>query len=94
MYTINSSVGSTHKANHIIAYFKPDLRTANGDTILQVVCQSRRVVSQICSAVLMKWLSDSTNIMTIVTLEGNTADDNNLLELICQSEKCLIQLSL
>ena len=86
---------NSQNLNYIIAYFKPDLRTADGDTILQLVCQSQRVVSKISSAVMMKWLSDSTDLMKIIdTLGGNnTADGDTLLELICQSEKCLIQIS-
>ena len=83
----------SHNASCIIEYFKPDLRTADGDTILQLVCQSETIVSQISSVVMMKWLSDATNLMKIDTLKGTTADGYNLLELICQSEKCLIQIS-
>ena len=41
----------------------------------------------------MKWLNDSTDLMKIDTLKGITADGKTFLELICQSEKCLIQLS-
>ena len=65
----------------------------HGDTILQLVFQSGSVVSQISSAVLIMWLSDSNDLMKIITLDRYTADGNNLLELVCQSEKCLMQIS-
>ena len=83
----------SHNASCIVEYFKPDLKTADGDTILQLVCQSKTIVSQISSVVMIKWLSDSTDLMKIDTLKGITAGGNNLLELICQSEKCLMQIS-
>jgi ankyrin repeat protein len=79
--------------NLLIGYFIPDLRTADGDTILQLVCQSPTAISQISSTVLIKWLSESTELNKVASLDRNTADGNNLLELICQSEKCLIQIS-
>ena len=88
-----SEILNSHNANHIIPYFQPDLRTADDDTILQLVCQSRRVVAQISSIVLIKWLSESTDLMKIVILDGITANGNNFLELVCQSEKCLSQIS-
>jgi ankyrin repeat protein len=90
---------SSHSTNCIIANFKPDLRTADGDTILQLVCQSQKVLSHISSTVMIKFMSDSTNLMTesvifvlLLQLNGKTADGNNLLELICQSDKCLAQI--
>jgi hypothetical protein len=85
-----SQILTSRDAKGIIEYFKPDLKTANGDTILQLACQ---VIRQISSTVLIKLLSESTNVMNITILDGKTADGNNLLELICQSERCLIQLS-
>ena len=86
----------SHNASCIIEYFKPDLRTADGETIIQLVCQSETIVSQISSEVMMKWLSDSTDLndmkIDTMSLKGTTAGGNNLLEVICQSEKCLTQI--
>ena len=83
----------SHNASCIVKYFKPDLKTADGDSILQLVCQSETLVSQISSIIMLKWLNDSTDLMKVGTLKGLTAGGNNLLELICQSERCLIQVS-
>jgi ankyrin repeat protein len=88
-----SEILCSHNANYnIIGYFKPDLRTADGDTILKVVCKSRKVVSsQIPSTVqLAKWLSASNE---IDTLDGITADGDDLLQLILQSEVSISQIS-
>ena len=86
-------ISNSRNANCILEYFKPDLKTADGDTILQLVCQSETLVSQISSVVMIKWLSDSTDLIKVDKLKGITADGNNFLELVCQSEKCLIQIS-
>ena len=75
----------------------PGWKTADGNTLLQLVCQSKTTVSRISAAVLTKWLNDSTTTLDVMkinfTPDLRTADGVTLFQLICQSEKCLIQIS-
>ena len=75
----------------------PGWKTADGNTLLQLVCQSKTTASQISSTILTKWLNDSTTTLDVMkinfTPDLRTADGVTLFQLICQSEKCLIQIS-
>ena len=75
---------------------KPDIRAANSDTILQLVCRSEVAVSQISSTVLTKWLSDSIDAIDLTKIvtrpDWKTYYGETIFELICQSEKLLIQI--
>ena len=74
----------------------PDSRTADGDSLLQLVCHSGEdSISRISSAVLLKWLGDTTlDLMKVITHPGcKTADGGILFELICQLKTCIARLS-
>ena len=72
--SVVSQILSSHDANIIDCiityYFKPYLRTADGDTVIQLVFQSERIVLQVSSAVP----------------DSKTAYGHTLLQLLLQSE--------
>ena len=68
----------------------PHWKTADGDTLLQLVCQSKSCVSCISSAVMLKWLNETKVALTnLIIPDYKTADGDTLLQLICQSESCI-----
>ena len=70
-----------------------DSKISDDQILLQQVLQSNTCMSQISSAVISKWLSDTTldliNTLDIDSIYPNrkTADGDTLLEVICQSQK-------
>ena len=70
-------------------------KTADDDTLLQLVCQSQSCVSRISSTVMLKWLTKSTLDLMKLIMEPNykTANGDTILRLICQSESCILRLS-
>ena len=54
----------------------PDFKTADGDTLIELVCQSEVCISHVSTAVLSKWLSDTTLDLEeiIIRPEWKTAD--------------------
>ena len=72
----------------------PHWKTADGDTLLQLVCQSEIFLSQISSAVLLKWLHIIPLYHVNISLpDSKTADDNTLLQLVLQSAMTMSQTS-
>ena len=74
----------------------PGWKTADGDTLLQLVCQSKAIISQISSILLGNWLKDPTailDIMKIVTPDCKTANGITLFQLICRYKLKEFQLS-
>ena len=68
-------------------------KTADGDTLLQLVCQSQSYVSRISSTVMLKWLTNTEcNLLQIILPRSKTADGDTLLQLVCQSQSCLSRL--
>ena len=72
----------------------PSWRTADGDSFLEVVCQSEICLAQITSPILQKWLRDTivTNVRISIP-DSKTADGKTLIGLICHSEMYLSQIS-
>ena len=68
-------------------------KTADGDTLLQLVCQSETCVSRISSTIMQKWLIDTTLDLTKLIPNYKTAEGHTLLRLICQSELCVSRIS-
>ena len=74
--------------------FQPDWTTADGDSLLQLVCQSQACLSQISSTVILKWLNaTSVDFAKISSLDYKTADGETLLQLVCRSETIVPQMS-
>ena len=77
---------SSNNAMCIVAYFEPDLQTADGDTILQLILQS---ISNIYSWMLAKLLSNSTKItiteMKNVNPKWKTLDRAHFPHVLCLS---------
>jgi ankyrin repeat protein/signal recognition particle receptor subunit beta len=73
-------------SQNLIAYLKPDLRTADGDTILQIILRS---ISRISSSVLVKLLSDSREIsineMRSINPNWKTVDRAHFPHVLCLS---------
>lgn len=81
--------------NNIGKIIVPTLKTADGDTLLQLIlCQCRSWISQLSSEILLKWLSyGGHDIFRSIIPEIKTADGETLFRIICRSEKCLMQIS-
>ena len=63
----------------------PEWKTADGNSLLQIICQSEACLSRISSTFILKWLSITTlDVTTLPKLEA--ADDKSLLQHVCQSE--------
>ena len=76
------------------AVFQPNWRTADGNSFLQLVCQSKACLSQISSTVILKWLNTTTvDLAKISTLDYKTADGETLLQLVCRSETIMTRIS-
>ena len=73
----------------------PDSMTADGKTLIQLVCQSEMCLAHVSTAVLSKWLSDTTlDLEEIIAMpQWKTADDDTLLQLICQLKACFSRIS-
>ena len=83
----NGCRGQTFDVGGIVV---PHWKTADGDTLLQLVCQSDTCVSRISSNVMTKWLADTTHdVINVMFPQYKTADGDTLLQLACQSESCL-----
>ena len=71
----------------------PHCKTANGDTLLQRVCESQSCVSRISSTVMLKWLTNTTcNLKQLIVPSYKTANSDTLLQLVCQSQSCVSRL--
>jgi ankyrin repeat protein len=79
----------SNNATCIFAYFEPDLRTADGDTILQLILRSEMSISRIYSWILAKLLSSSTKIATNemknVNPNWRTVDGAHFPHVLCLS---------
>ena len=73
---------------------RPNWKTADGDSLLQLVFMSESCMSCIPSSVIMEWLRNTSQELTLLILpDSKTADDHTLLELVCSSEFCLSQIT-
>ena len=72
----------------------PHWKTADGDTLLQLVCNLKSSVSRISSNVLLKWLTDTSLDLKFIAPNLKTADGDSLFQLVCQSKSCTSRLSL
>ena len=71
----------------------PHWKTADGVTLLQLVCQSESCVSRISSTVMQKWMNDTTLDFKELIPHHKTKNGDTLLELMCQSESCISRIS-
>ena len=72
----------------------PHWKTADGDTLLQLVCQSQSCVLRISSTVMLMWLTNTNcNLKQLIVPNYKTADGDTLLQLVCQSESCVSRIS-
>ena len=71
-----------------------DWKTADGDTPLQLVCQSQSCVSRISSTVMLMWLTNTEcSLKRLIVPSYKTADGDTILQLVCQSQSCLSRIS-
>lgn len=66
-------------------------KTADGDTLLQLVCQSKSCLSRISSKVIKIWLSQTNVDLFIANPDWMTADGDTLYKIACQLESKLLK---
>ena len=69
----------------------PNIETADGDTLLELVCKSEEIISHIPSTVMLKWLADSTINLnkSLIAPNWKTGNGDTLLQIVCQSRSCI-----
>ena len=76
----------------LVETITPDNKTADGDTLLQLILQSDICLSHVSSTTILKLLNNATlDIKRIDLPNSKTADGDSLLQLMYQSESCLSQ---
>ena len=75
------------------SFIVPNNKTADEDTLFQLVCQSVSCVSRISSTVMLKLLSDHYTTQCLILPNSKTADGDTLLQLLCQTESCVSRTS-
>ena len=73
----------------------PNIETADGDTLLELICMSEEIISHIPSTVMLKWLTDSTIDLSksLITPNWKTGNGDTLLQIVCQSRLCVSRIS-
>ena len=71
----------------------PNWKTADGDTLLQLVCQTKSYVSRTSSTILLKLLTHTSLDLELILPNFKTADCKTLFQLVCQSKSCVIRIS-
>ena len=70
-----------------IIKFNPNWRTADGDILLELACQSKIILLQTSSASVLDWFGDATiNKVGKSIPDSKTADGKILVQLVCLSE--------
>ena len=71
----------------------PNWKTADGDTLIQLICQTKSYVSRTSSTILLKLLTHSSLDLELILPNFKTADGKTLFQLVCQSKSCVIRIS-
>ena len=71
----------------------PHWITADGVTLLQLVCQSESIMCRLSSKLVLNWLNDTIFNLNFIEPTYKTTDDDTLLELVCQSKSCVSRIS-